>query len=87
VIVPVVEPAAQPAATPVPGRLSVTGDASRVVFSAAGASFGPGEVPAGSYSVEADFGAGMVPAGKVTVGEGAAVTLRCVASFKRCMAQ
>jgi serine/threonine-protein kinase len=83
---PVPEPPPAPA-LPATGRLAVTGDAAEVVFKSGGQTFQAGEVPAGSYSIEASFGAGLVPAGKVTVPAGGAVTLRCVASFKRCMAQ
>ncbi len=45
---------------------------------------GPGDVPAGAYTVEADFGEGFVPAGEVLLPEGEAVRLRCAPWRRLC---
>ncbi len=75
-----------PRAVPVAsGSVSVSGDADSILLVGAGGRFPPGEVPAGTYSVEAAFGGGaLAPAGKVTVTAGQSVTIKCVADFARC---
>jgi len=92
--VPVAEPEPAPEPLPAPqpavarsGRVAVSGDASEVVFKSAAGSFPAGELPPGSYGIEASFGGALAPAGRIVIPEGGSVAVRCVASFKRCMAQ
>ncbi len=90
---PVVVPA--PIAAPPPvavaaapvgrGTIHVTGDADKVSLVGAAGRFSPGDVPAGTYAVEAAFGGGaLAPAGKVTVEGGGSVTIKCVSDFAKC---
>ncbi|MFH1466478.1 MAG: hypothetical protein ABIO70_18990, partial [Pseudomonadota bacterium] len=76
-------PAAPPAAAS--GQVAVTGDAEVVVLVSAAGRFPPGEIPAGSYTVEARFpGRGQVQAGRVQVAAGASVKLNCDSGFALC---
>lgn len=83
---PVAAPPETPPATPVGnGTVRVSGDADSVVLVGNGGRFPPGDVAAGTYSIEASFGGGApAPAGKVTVTGGQSVTIKCVADFARC---
>ncbi len=79
------EPPPQAEAAP-SGRVVVTGEARSVRLFGGGTSFGPGAVPAGTYSVKADFGDGALSAaGSVTVPANGVVTLSCRAGLKRCV--
>jgi tRNA A-37 threonylcarbamoyl transferase component Bud32 len=69
----------------VDGSVRVTGDAASVsLVGADGRAYGPGPVPAGSYSVQADFGAGPLASGTVQVKAGGSVVLSCSAAFGMC---
>ncbi len=90
------EPAAQAIApTPVPdpepvasGVVRVSGDAESIRLIGTAGSFGPGEVPAGSYSVRVTF-AGVAPfeALAVDVAPGATLTVDCNSAFSMCGVQ
>ncbi len=74
-----------PAPLPETGRVSVTGDASRVVLLDGGERHAVGPVSPGTYGIEATFGDGEpVGAGSVTVLADEHVTLVCDAVFFRC---
>jgi hypothetical protein len=47
-------------------------------------SFGPGDVPPGTYKIRARFGAREVSAGTVRVTAGERITLKCDADFEMC---
>jgi hypothetical protein len=50
--------------------------------------YGPGRVPAGSYTIEATFpGRGTLQAGTVRVVAGKTATVSCNAAFARCEAR
>ena len=81
------EPAveAEVGAAPAPkARITIRG-ADRVRLLGVGAPRAPGEVPPGTYEVEATFGDRVVPgAGRVTVRAGQQVELSCDADFGVC---
>ncbi len=75
-------------APPAGARVSVVGDAKRVLFVSGAGRFGPGRVPAGAYTVKADFGEGeLMVAGQVQVVAGKDLVLSCDEMFTRCQAQ
>ena len=91
--VPAAAPAAPavavaPAPTAAPsgsGTVRLTGDADGVTFIGNGGRFSAGEVPSGTYSIEASFAGGApAPAGKVTIPAGGTVTVKCMSEFARC---
>lgn len=87
---PAVEPAPAATAEPPsgPGTVALAGDASGAVLSAGGRTFGPGEVPAGTYTAEVTFNNGTtVTLRSVVVDPGATTTLRCSAAFSNCKVQ
>ena len=74
------EPA--PAAT---GMVVLAGDVDELRLVSAAGRFGPGDVPVGSYEVQARFpGRGLLPVGKVQVQAGQTTTVSCNASFAMC---
>jgi serine/threonine protein kinase len=77
--------APKPAAKPT-GRWVAEGDAAAVkLVDGKGKAWGPGEVPAGAYTIEADFGSrGQVSAGKATITAGQKTTVSCQQAFARC---
>jgi cytoskeletal protein RodZ len=83
---PTARPTARPA--PKPARITVKGDASELFLLGSAGRFSPGELPAGSYTVQARFeGRGLVEAGQVELSPGAQVTLTCDSGFALCKAQ
>lgn len=69
--------------------VEASGDASRVRLVSGGASGTlPANLPAGSYSIQADFGDGsLVTVGRVELTGASAVTVHCSARFVRCGAK
>jgi hypothetical protein len=66
----------------------VQGDASELYLMGAAGRFSAGELPPGSYTIQARFeGRGLVEAGHVEIPEGALVTLTCDSGFALCKAQ
>lgn len=80
----------RPAHKPSPAPVTPTGTVSfegadAVTLTGTAGRFGPGKVPAGTYSILATFGVGApTPAGSVTVAAGQTVALRCDDRFKMC---
>lgn len=73
------------AATPSTGRVVVRGDAEEVRLVSGATRLPPGDVPPGSYTVEARFpGRSLATAGRVTIAAGQTVTLTCDQSFAVC---
>jgi serine/threonine protein kinase len=69
-------------------HVSIAGDASELFLVGAAGRFPPGDLPAGSYSVQARFdGRGLVEAGTVQVDPGARITLTCDSGFALCKVQ
>jgi len=68
------------------GTVKVVGDAQEVWFVGGGERYAPGQVPVGSYTIEADFGGGRSSsaAGSVVVSEGQIHTVKCSRSFSTC---
>jgi len=87
-----VTPTRQPASAPRPAApapasawVIVSGDAEQVSLVSAAGRFPPGQVPAGSYQVEARFpGRGVVQAGQVRLAPGASLRLTCDSGFALC---
>ncbi|MFZ5476633.1 MAG: protein kinase domain-containing protein [Myxococcota bacterium] len=78
-------PAPASASEPAPARFDHAGDASAAWLVQGSSRYEPGEVPPGTYRIEAEFdGAGVVPTGSVTLEPGERVTLRCDVAFQRC---
>jgi 3-oxoacyl-ACP reductase-like protein len=77
-----VEARAEPAA---PASFRAGGDATGVVLVANGKRYSPGEVPPGTYTIEASFG-GQAPtaAGSITLAAGQSVTIQCNGAFMKC---
>ncbi len=79
---PTPAPAEQPLGS---GTVRVSGFASRVTLIGGGRRLGPGEVPAGSYRVEAVFDDGpATKAGRIQVTDGSVQTLHCSKVYKTC---
>jgi hypothetical protein len=70
------------------GTVALAGDATSVALVSGSARFAVGDVPPGSYTIEATF-PGMEPvvAGRLDVVAGGQVTLTCQAVFTRCSAR
>lgn len=67
------------------GRVVVSGDAEKVELVGGGRRWTAGEVPAGTYTLEATFpGRGAVQGGRVTVTAGATTRVVCKRTFARC---
>lgn len=87
--VPVPMPAAAEVAAPPPAAgpasFKAAGDAEAVFLVAGGKRYPPGEVPAGTYTIEASF-AGQAPtaAGTITLAAGQVATVNCNGSFMKC---
>ncbi|GDX78919.1 hypothetical protein LBMAG42_07300 [Deltaproteobacteria bacterium] len=81
---PVAEVAAPPPAAG-PASFKAAGDADAVFLVAGGKRYPPGELPAGTYTIEASF-AGQAPtaAGTITLAAGQAATVKCNGSFMKC---
>lgn len=83
-VAPIVAPVEVPAPA-LTGTVQLTGDADSVLLVGNGGRFPPGEVPPGTYSIEASFAGGLLaPAGKVTVAAGQTLTIKCLSDFARC---
>lgn len=68
-----------------PASFKATGDADSVFLVAGGKRFPPGELPAGTYTIEASFGGqAPTPAGTITLSAGQVATVKCNASFMKC---
>ena len=82
-------PAAVEVAAPPPGAgpasFKAAGDAEAVFLVAGGKRYPPGEVPAGTYTIEASF-SGQAPtaAGTITLAAGQSATVKCNGSFMKC---
>ena len=77
----------EPAAPPSPAHVSVQGEVDELrLIDSAGKAWPPGELPPGSYKIEALFpgGAGPIVAGKLELAPGQSHTLGCNATFKKC---
>ena len=73
------------AAAPSTGRVKLGGDASAVTLVSGGKRFPAGEVPAGTYTIEATFpDAGIVEAGRLEVTAGSTINLICRGGFYQC---
>lgn len=84
-VAPAPVPTPAPPAAVANGSYRVSGDADSVVLVGAGGRYSAGELPPGSYSIEASFAGGaMAPAGKATIASGQAVTIKCMSDFARC---
>lgn len=67
------------------GTVRVTGFATQITLIGGGRRLGPGEVPAGSYRVEAVFQDGQTAkAGRIQVTDGSVQTLHCSKVYKTC---
>ena len=65
--------------------MRVTGDATLVQFKSGSRRYGAGELPPGTYSIEARFpDQEPIPAGTIEVGSGQTLTVHCSAGFRRC---
>lgn len=89
VVQPEETPAPSPRAAPVPaavGTVHATGDAAKVWLVSHGHKRrAEGDVPVGTYQIEAEFTPGeTTEAGELDVGEGDDITLNCKAAFRRC---
>lgn len=79
-----VEVAAPPPAAG-PASFKAAGDAEAVFLVSGGKRYPPGEVPAGTYTIEASF-SGQAPtaAGTITLVAGQSATVKCNGSFMKC---
>ncbi len=85
---PTPQPAPAPARAQEPATVTIQGDAQEVYLIGNGRRYGAGQVPAGSYLVEARFeGRGLVEAGRAEIEAGGKVTLTCDSGFALCKAQ
>jgi len=78
------EATATPAEPAGPGRVSLGGDAVSAKLTGAAGSFGPGELPPGTYTAEVSFGEGSPVSLRVQVESGNTTQLRCSRSFGNC---
>jgi hypothetical protein len=63
----------------------LSGDVEELLLVSAAGRFGPGEVPAGSYEVQARFpGRGLLSVGQAQVRAGQTTTVSCQAAFAMC---
>lgn len=68
------------------GNVMVTGSASRVRFYGPPGTFGPGKLPAGTYSIQATFpGSGPIMAGTIEVNGGDRFVVSCSRSSQTCV--
>ncbi len=77
----------EPATVPAPATVGVQGEVDELrLIDEAGKPWSPGELPAGTYKIEALFPGGSAPivAGKITLEPGQSHTLNCVPTFKKC---
>lgn len=76
----------QPLPEPLPGRVTVSGDAVSVRLLGPAGTTGPGMVPVGHYRAYASFdGVVEVPAGRFEVTPGQSVRLHCTAATETCV--
>lgn len=68
-----------------PASFKASGDADAVFLVAGGKRYSPGDLPAGTYTIEASFG-GQAPtaAGSITLSAGQTATVKCNGSFMKC---
>jgi len=81
----VVTPEPEPPTSAATGTVALVGDADELRLVSADGRFSPGEVPVGSYEIQARFsGRGLLPVGQVQVKAGQTTTVSCNASFAMC---
>ena len=84
---PLAVAAPEPTASPEPAHLSVQGEVDELrLIDGGGKAWPPGDLPPGSYKIEALFpgGSDLIVAGKVDLAPGQSHTLSCNAAFKKC---
>ncbi len=81
------QPMPKPVVAPSTGTVVFTGDATSVELRTQSGAPISSPTPVGTHAVWASFGGDPIPAGSVTVPAGRAIEVRCVARFKRCMAE
>ncbi|MCB9766227.1 MAG: protein kinase [Alphaproteobacteria bacterium] len=80
------DPVGATAPAPAQGRVTVTGDPVKLVLEGPNGKFSPGRVPAGTYTIRATFeGREPLVAGQIEVVQDTTLTLKCNATFARCM--
>ena len=68
-----------------PGRVTLSGDAVSATLRGSGGTFGPGEVPVGSYTADVSFGDGTtLSLRSVSVEADRTTQLRCSKAFQNC---
>jgi serine/threonine protein kinase len=77
-------PPPQPAQPLQTGLVSAAGDANQVFLIAEDRRHSPGEIPVGTYDIEAWFGTDRVLVGQLNLTEGERVTITCQSSFATC---